>query len=97
MDATFFLPGRMPVYANLTAKPYEAGKEKSLLAKQMENPVRWEQTLRNMAVDGFDIFIEVGPGKTLSGLVAKTLPEAKIYHVEDAETLKTTAKAVLEQ
>ncbi|MEI3035791.1 MAG: ACP S-malonyltransferase [Oscillospiraceae bacterium] len=97
LDATFFLPGRMPVYANLTAKPYEAGKEKSLLAKQMENPVRWEQTLRNMAVDGFDIFIEVGPGKTLSGLVAKTLPEAKIYHVEDAETLKTTAKAVLEQ
>ena len=57
------------------------------MAKQMENPVRWEQTLRNMAVDGFDIFIEVGPGKTLSGLVAKTLPEAKIYHVEDAETL----------
>lgn len=67
------------------------------MASQMENPVRWEQTLRNMAAEGFDTFIEVGPGKTLCGFVAKTLPQAKAYHVEDAKTLETTIKAVLEQ
>ncbi|MDD3192419.1 MAG: ACP S-malonyltransferase [Oscillospiraceae bacterium] len=92
-----FTVGRMPVYANLTAKPYVQGEEKSLLAGQMKNPVRWEQTVRNLAADGFDTFVEVGPGKTLSGLVAKTLPDAKVYHVEDVETLNATVKAVLEQ
>ena len=62
----------------------------------MKNPVRWEQTLRRMAEDGFDTFIEVGPGKTLMGLVSKTLPDARAFHVEDAETLEITRKAVLE-
>lgn len=90
-----FRSGKIPVYANLTAKPYADGAAKSLLAQQMNHPVHWEQTLRNMAADGFDTFIEVGPGKTLSGLAAKTLPGTGIYHVEDEETLKTTVKAVL--
>ena len=60
LDATFFLPGRMPVYANLTAKPYEAGKEKAFWQSRWKIRFDGEQTLRNMAVDGFDIFIEVG-------------------------------------
>ncbi len=97
LESFSFAPGRIPVWANLTANPYDQKDPKALLASQMENPVRWEQTLRNMAAEGFDTFIEVGPGKTLCGFVAKTLPQAKAYHVEDAKTLETTIKAVLEQ
>lgn len=97
LEPLSFAPGRIPVWANLTARPYDQKNPKALLASQMENPVRWEQTLRNMAAEGFDTFIETGPGKTLSGFVAKTLPQAKAYHVEDAKTLETTIKAVLEQ
>ncbi|MCI9406203.1 MAG: ACP S-malonyltransferase [Oscillospiraceae bacterium] len=97
LEPLSFSPGRIPVWANLTAKPYHQGEAKALLASQMESPVRWEQTLRNMAAEGFDTFIEAGPGKTLSGLVAKTLPQASVYHVEDAKTLETTTKAVLEE
>lgn len=91
-----FGPGWMPVWANFTAEPY-AGDYRNLLAQQMCHPVRWEQTVRNMAAEGFDTFIEVGPGKTLSGLIAKTLPGAAVHQVENLQTLQQTAKAVLEQ
>ncbi len=96
LEKVCFQPARIPVYANLTARPYAESEPKELLAQQMKNPVRWEQTLRRMAEDGFDTFIEVGPGKTLTGLVSKTLPDARAFHVEDAETLEITRKAVLE-
>lgn len=96
LEPLSFESGRIPVWANLTAEPY-GQNPKALLAAQMENPVLWEQTLHNMFAAGFDTFIEVGPGKTLYGFVAKTLPQAKAYHVEDAQTLETTIKAVLEE
>lgn len=97
LEAVSFSAGRIPVWANLTAEPYGSEDPKALLASQMEHPVRWEETLRHMAAEGFDTFIEAGPGKTLYGFVTKTLPQAKAYHVEDAKTLETTIKAVLEQ
>lgn len=88
-----FGEGRIPVYANKTAKPY-AGDYRQLLADQIKSPVLWEQTIENMVADGFDSFIEVGPGKTLCGLIGKIHPQGNIYHVEDEESLKMTIKAV---
>lgn len=79
----------IPVYANLTAKPYE-DEVKGTMAKQIENPVRWQETVENMIKDGFTDFIEVGAGKTLSGLIKKTSKEVKIYSVQDAESLRKT-------
>jgi [acyl-carrier-protein] S-malonyltransferase len=49
-----------------------------------------------MAQAGIHTFIECGPGKTLSGLVKKTLPQAQILRVEDAETLQSTLEALKE-
>ena len=85
----------IPVYSNPTAKPYE-GEVIDTLGKQMCSPVKWEDTVRNMIADGFDTFIEVGAGKTLSGLIKKTSSEVKVYNVDTADDLAATVKAVKE-
>lgn len=81
----------VPVYANSTAAPYPTSS-KQMLAEQLINPVYWQRTLEKMRDDGFDTFIEVGAGKTLSGFVKKTLPDAKIANVQDAESLEAALK-----
>ena len=63
-----------PVYQNVTALPTTDPAEirRNLLA-QLTAPVRWTQTVLNMAADGADEFVETGPGKVLQGLVSKIL------------------------
>lgn len=78
--------GRMPLYSNVTARPYEEDP-RTLLAKQIASPVLWERIIRNMADAGMDTFIEIGPGKTLTNMVKKILPQAKTYCVAEMETL----------
>ena len=93
-----FSAGRMPVYANLTAAPYDApAKLIETASAQICSPVRWQTTIENMIAEGFTDFIEVGAGKTLSGLVGRISAQAGIYHVEDAESLAETVKAVQEK
>ena len=64
-----------PVYQNVTALPTTDPAEirRNLLA-QLTAPVRWTQTVLNMAADGADDFVETGPGKVLQGLLSKILP-----------------------
>lgn len=83
------------VYSNLTAKPYEEIVTEYLV-NQMKSPVRWQETIENMIADGYTDFIEVGAGKTLSGLIKKISKEVRVYSVEDAESLEVTKKAVCE-
>ena len=84
----------IPVYANLTAKPYTLSDAKELLAKQVMNPVKWQTTVENLIAEGADTFIEVGVGKTLVGLVKKTSKEVTAVNVENKATLDE-AKAVV--
>ena len=79
--------GNIPVFSNVTATPY-AGKE--LLFEQVHAPVRWRQTMENLAGQGVDTFVEVGAGTTLTGLCKKILPEAVICNVQDAASLEKT-------
>lgn len=58
-----------------------------LLFQQITQPVRWEKTLHTIKNTGITHFIEVGPGKVLSGLVKRTLPESSAMNVEDLKTL----------
>lgn len=77
-----FCKGDVPVYSNKTAEPY--GEDVSaLLSSQICNPVLWEQTIRNMMADGIDTFIEIGPGKTLSGMIKKVSADVAVYAVCD--------------
>ena len=91
-----FAAPRIPVYANLDAQPYDPAKIAATMEQQMRSPVHWQTTIENMIAAGFDTFIEVGAGKTLSGLVKKTAADVKIYNVDSAETLAETIKAVKE-
>ena len=83
----------IPVYANATASPYE-GADREMPARQLVSPVYWQKTLERLWADGFTAFVEVGAGKTLSGFVKKTLPEAFIANVEDAQSLQKTIEAI---
>lgn len=60
------------------------------LADQVSSPVRWLQIIESMAADGVEKFIEVGPGKVLTGLVRQIKKDAVYANVENAESLKST-------
>ena len=77
----------LPLYANATAQPY-ADDAAHLLSTQVCHPVRWQESVERMAEAGVDTFIEVGAGKTLSGLIRKTIPGAAIFNVEKPEDLQ---------
>ncbi|EKB61256.1 ACP S-malonyltransferase [Bergeyella zoohelcum] len=72
IENTKFRKGNLPVYQNITTTavtdPVEI--QKNLIA-QLTGPVKWTQTIQNMIKDGATQFVEVGPGKTLQGLIKK--------------------------
>jgi [acyl-carrier-protein] S-malonyltransferase len=77
-----------PVYANVTAKPVREAKEiRELLFRQLTHPVRWEETVVNMASDGATTFVECGPGKVLQGLVKRILGAVEICGIEKLSDL----------
>lgn len=86
-------PPRMPVYANFTAEPY-GENAKELLVKQVSNPVKWQQTVENMIAGGVDTFVEVGAGKTLSGLIKKISTDVTVYNVQDQESLEAVINSL---
>ena len=74
---------RFPVYANVTAQPVkEKDKIKDLLYRQLDSPVRWEETIINMINDGIEEFYEIGPGKVLQGLAKRINPDVKCFGID---------------
>lgn len=69
-------PGSTVLYSNVTAQPYDDAPA-VLLARQIANPVQWEQTIRNMTAAGIDTFVEIGPGSTLTNMIKKTAPQVR--------------------
>lgn len=80
---------KLPVYANNTALPYPSDI-RSALAMQMKSPVLWQKTIENMHKNGIDLFIELGAGKTLCGLISKIIPDVKTLNIEDSESFEKT-------
>jgi [acyl-carrier-protein] S-malonyltransferase len=76
---TEFRPATVPVVLNTTAQPAQQPAElRRELAAQVYSPVRWIETVQRLAELGCDRFLEVGPGRVLSGLVRRTLPQASV-------------------
>ena len=79
---------KLPYVANYSAK-YVTDKNdvKELLKKQVYSSVKFEQSIKMLIEDGVDTFIEIGPGKTLSGFVKKIARDVKVFNVEKVEDL----------
>jgi [acyl-carrier-protein] S-malonyltransferase len=80
----------IPVIANVTAEEVSEPEDiRRLLIEQVSSPVRWEESVRAMMEMGADTFIEVGPGKALSGFVKKISRDVKVMNVEDVQSLES--------
>jgi [acyl-carrier-protein] S-malonyltransferase len=67
---------------------------KELLSKQVSSSVRWEQSVRCMLAEGVDTFVEMGPGKTLSGFMRKIDKNVKTFNIEKVEDLEHVMEAL---
>ena len=74
--------GTITLYSDLTSMPY-TDDVAELLSKQICSPVLWEKIVRNMIADGFDTFIEIGPGRTLTNMIKKISADVKAQTVEE--------------
>ena len=76
----------VPYIANVTADYVsEQSQVKPLLECQIYSPVRWQQTIERMLADGVDEFVEIGPGKTLSGFIKKINRNVKVCNIDKME------------
>lgn len=79
----------VPVVANVTADYVRKGIDvRSLLVQQVYSPVRWEESMTRLLKDGFDAFIEVGPGSVLTGLLKKISRNVLTANVENPESIE---------
>lgn len=89
IEKTKLHPLRIPYVANVTAEKVERREEiAALLSKGVSSPVKWQQTMEYMIAEGVNTFVEIGPGRTLSGFLKKINTEVSVYHIsswEDAE------------
>ena len=87
----------IPYIANATAEYVNSSdKIKDLLQVQVSSPVKWEQSLMAMKNDGVDVFVEIGPGKTIAGFVKKTCPEIPVINVSTVEDVEACVNALNE-
>ena len=88
LDSVTLHPPQVNIVMNVTGElATDVDDIKNLLFQQITQPVQWEKTLHTIEETGITHFVEVGPGKVLSGLVKRTLSEGSTVNVEDVKTL----------
>ena len=86
---------KIPYVTNVTAQYVtDSSKTKDLLAKQISSSVRWQQSVEKMIEEGVDTFVEIGPGKTLTGFMKKIAPDVKTYSIQKIEDLKLITEII---
>lgn len=91
LDTIIIQDAKIPVMANINAKPETKASEiRENLVQQAAHPVLWEDSVRAMMADGVDTYIEVGPGKVLTGMLRKIDRSLKGENVEDPASLEKT-------
>ena len=87
----------IPVVTNVTGKIIESEADiKDLMIRQVSNAVLWEDCVRTLIDKGVDTFIEIGPGKVLSGFIKKIDKTVRILNVDDKTSLDNTIAALKE-
>lgn len=91
-----FCKGHTAVVANVDSNYYEFDREELIdkLTRQVFNPVMFEDSILKLLDDGFDTFIELGPGRALSGFVKRISKGSRIFNVEDVKSLEKTLEGV---
>ena len=85
-----FKKGKNSLISNITANEiFNANELKDLLVKQIENRVRWRESVINMIEKGVDQFIEIGPGKVLSGLVKRINKDVEVISINNEDDIKS--------
>ncbi len=78
LEALSFKEPRMPIYVNVDAVPVSTGKEaRDALIRQVSRSVRWQQSIERMLSDGVELFVEIGPGRVLTGLLSRISKDAR--------------------
>ena len=73
---------RIPYVTNVTATYVsDIGETKALLARQVSESVRWQESVERMIAEGVDTFVEIGPGRTLAGFLKKINREVQVYNI----------------
>lgn len=89
LDRITVAPLQVPLIANVTAAPLqEADDVQRELVTQVVAPVRWVASVQRMLADGVTTFVELGPGKVLTGLVRRIAPQARLINVQRAEDVR---------
>jgi [acyl-carrier-protein] S-malonyltransferase len=98
LDGMEMKDAEIPVVINVTAQPVSSASEiKDKLIEQLYSPVQWEDSVTKMIDLGVDTFIEIGPGKVLSGLIKKIDKTVKTYAVTDEESAMAVMEALKEE
>lgn len=93
IEAVDFKDAQIPLIANVTADYVKNRSEiKAALIKQLNNSVRWVETIELFKKDGYQDYVEVGPGRVLKGLMRRIDRSLNAYNVEDEKSLKKTLK-----
>ena len=95
LRAVAFGPLRFPLITNADAEAISSGEEaREALIRQVTLPVRWLDSIRDMIERGVTIFVEVGPGKVLSGLLRQIDRSVRCFNVEDSASLYSTMERI---
>ena len=95
LDATQFEDLEMPLVTNVDADSIRKGEEaRSGLVRQVSMPVRWEESMRMLLDEGVKIFLEVGPGRVLTGLMRQIERSVTTLNVEDEKSLQATLEKI---
>lgn len=89
LDATPIRDPHLPVVANVSGDYVGTAAEvKEALRRQVAGSVRWTETMQRLRADGYDTFVEAGPGRVLSGFLKKTAPEAGLHSAGELRRLE---------
>jgi [acyl-carrier-protein] S-malonyltransferase len=95
LEKIAFNDPQVPVITNVDAAALESGeKARESLVRQVSQPVRWLETVEFLINQGVQTFVEIGPGKVLSGLVRQTDRNARCINVENEESLRAAVEAL---
>jgi [acyl-carrier-protein] S-malonyltransferase len=90
-----FAPAAIPVVSNVTGAVIGDSEDaRDLLIRQVSSPVRWEACVRTMLAQGVDTFVEIGPGKVLSGFIKKIDKDARVYSADGMASIQETLEAL---